>query len=184
MIENPKSPPSSPTVTDYVAAYMQATNAVWIPWSIVHISVYGQAKRSATQWQATQLPASPPGDMDRGTVGGSSEPLPAWLLGCLSACSATVACLVTHPADVVKTRLQVGKVSSRATFLCKTIADHIPRHVGKWLQKTRLQVGQITVFLYGGMVYIGGANGHGIDAIKTPIQAAAYPVWVCPGVQW
>ena len=34
--------------------------------------------------------------------------LPAWALAMCSASSATLACTVTHPVDVCKTRLQVG----------------------------------------------------------------------------
>lgn len=80
-----------------------ATNAVWLPWNALYIAGYEQLKRmcaeslhSTQQQQAAtdkqQLPA---------------QQLPAWAVASCSATAAAAAAIVTHPFDVVKTRLQV-----------------------------------------------------------------------------
>jgi hypothetical protein len=124
---------------------------VWIPWSIIHISLYEQAKRTLKQLLPDQQPSGSsapatlgslePGQPDQliglgqGAAGqvrsldsvhptavtqpavtspsqelaSGAEPgqLPPWVLGWCSAGAAAVATVLTHPADVVKTRLQV-----------------------------------------------------------------------------
>jgi hypothetical protein len=68
-----------------------ATNCVWLPWNMLYIAGYEQARGTAARSQGLQRP----------------EQLPAWATASCSAGAAAVAAVVTHPADVVKTRLQV-----------------------------------------------------------------------------
>ncbi len=69
-----------------------ATNSVWLPWNILYISAYEASKAGLAQ--QLQLP--------------QGADLPGWGYAGASAGSAAAAALLTHPADVVKTRLQVG----------------------------------------------------------------------------
>ena len=62
---------------------------VWFPWNAIYIASYEHAK----QWASGTLHTSE---------------LPTWALAMCSASSATLACTMTHPVDVCKTRLQVG----------------------------------------------------------------------------
>jgi solute carrier family 25 citrate transporter 1 len=67
------------------------TNSVWLPWNTLYIAGYEQLKRLACK-----------------TLGCSeARELPAWTVATCSAVAAAAAAVVTHPADVVKTRLQV-----------------------------------------------------------------------------
>ncbi|KAF5839700.1 mitochondrial carrier family [Dunaliella salina] len=75
-----------------------ATNAVWIPWSVLHIAAYEKFKG----WAADAYPG-------KQGLHRSPDDLPPWVLGGCSAASASLAALVTQPMDVVKTRLQVRK---------------------------------------------------------------------------
>jgi solute carrier family 25 citrate transporter 1 len=68
-----------------------ATNAVWLPWNALYIAGYEQLKRKL----AKHLDCSSP------------QQLPAWAIASCSATAAASAAVVTHPFDVVKTRLQV-----------------------------------------------------------------------------
>lgn len=67
------------------------TNVVWLPWNTLYIAGYESAKRAARQ----MLRLAP------------QEELPAAAVATCSATAAAAAAVVTHPADVVKTRLQV-----------------------------------------------------------------------------
>lgn len=67
------------------------TNSVWIPWNILYMSGYSQSKRAA----AEVLGLSSVDELSPATV------------GVCSALSAGAAGVLTHPLDVVKTRLQV-----------------------------------------------------------------------------
>ncbi|KAL6755146.1 mitochondrial carrier family [Haematococcus lacustris] len=97
------------------------TNAVWIPWSMVHISLYEQAKRTAVAagWAGTVVGIQDVDELSAHAgkaVAHASETLPAWLLATCSCAAAVVATLITHPFDVVKTRLQVlGGTGTRAS---------------------------------------------------------------------
>ena len=67
------------------------TNSVWLPWNTLYIAAYEQLKLSAC-----------------GALGCSQvQELPPWSVASCSAVAAAAAAVVTHPADVVKTRLQV-----------------------------------------------------------------------------
>jgi solute carrier family 25 citrate transporter 1 len=68
-----------------------ATNAVWLPWNVLYIAGYEAARQQAAH--------------ARGVAG--PDALPAWDVAGCSAAAAAAAALVTHPGDVVKTRLQV-----------------------------------------------------------------------------
>jgi hypothetical protein len=68
-----------------------ATNAVWLPWNIIYIATYEAARLEAVRAHGLARP----------------EQLPAWSVAACSAGAAAAAALVTHPGDVVKTRLQV-----------------------------------------------------------------------------
>lgn len=73
-----------------------ATNGVWLPWNMIYVAGYLEAKRLACAALGHETP----------------EQLPAWAVAGCSAGAAAGAALATHPADVVKTRLQVGKWST------------------------------------------------------------------------
>eukprot|EP00878_Enallax_costatus_P009799 GHUV01010232.1.p1 GENE.GHUV01010232.1~~GHUV01010232.1.p1 ORF type:complete len:327 (+),score=71.21 GHUV01010232.1:516-1496(+) len=68
-----------------------ATNCVWLPWNALYIASYEQLKREAKVVLHCK------------TV----EQLPPWAVAGCSATAAAAAAVVTHPFDVVKTRLQV-----------------------------------------------------------------------------
>ncbi|DBA90485.1 hypothetical protein WJX77_005781 [Trebouxia sp. C0004] len=68
-----------------------ATNSVWFPWNMIYIASYEKSKTML----AHNLQLEGPGQM------------PGWGIGACSAGSAALAAWCTHPADVVKTRLQV-----------------------------------------------------------------------------
>lgn len=68
-----------------------ATNCVWLPWNVIYISAYEGARGAAARAQGLQRP----------------EQLPAWSVAACSAGAAAAAAVLTHPGDVVKTRLQV-----------------------------------------------------------------------------
>ncbi len=66
------------------------TNAVWIPWNALYIAGYERCKVAASE--GLQQPVST---------------LPAWAVAGCSGSAAAAAAAVTHPFDVVKTRIQV-----------------------------------------------------------------------------
>lgn len=68
-----------------------ATNCVWLPWNALYIASYEQLKREATVVLHCD----------------TAQQLPAWAVAGCSATAAAAAAVVTHPFDVVKTRLQV-----------------------------------------------------------------------------
>lgn len=100
-----------------------ATNAVWLPWNALYIAGYEQLKRacaahlllqsSLSQQLPGQQQQQPSQQQDpsqqQQQQAGSQDPqqLPAWVIACCSATAAAAAAIVTHPFDVVKTRLQV-----------------------------------------------------------------------------
>ncbi|KAG1657964.1 hypothetical protein FOA52_004735 [Chlamydomonas sp. UWO 241] len=75
-----------------------ATNAVWIPWNMLFVAMYSQAKAASAAVLLTP---------DQARSANPEAQLSPWVLGACSAASAAAAGLLTHPADVVKTRLQV-----------------------------------------------------------------------------
>jgi solute carrier family 25 citrate transporter 1 len=68
-----------------------ATNCVWLPWNSLYIAGYEQLKRSSCAALRCAEPSQ----------------LPPWAVAGCSAAAAAAAAVVTHPFDVVKTRLQV-----------------------------------------------------------------------------
>ena len=83
-----------------------ATNAVWLPWNAIYIASYESSKRAA----ARALNGASVGTVAgrRSVSGGGEAALPAWAVAGCAAASSTLAVTLTHPADVVKTRLQVA----------------------------------------------------------------------------
>jgi len=67
-----------------------AFEQVWFPWNAIFIASYETSKQRAAQML-------------------DADPLPAAALAACSAGSASIAVIVTHPVDVVKTQLQVGR---------------------------------------------------------------------------
>ncbi|GLI64124.1 hypothetical protein VaNZ11_007301 [Volvox africanus] len=112
-----------------------ATNAVWLPWNIIFIAIYEGSKRVAAASAASRpcLPADRACGSDAVAAAGEVEmqaavedptatsssssssnddsTLSLPVLGLCSAGSASLAGILTHPADVVKTRLQVLSAS-------------------------------------------------------------------------
>lgn len=88
-----------------------ATNAVWLPWNALYIAGYEQLKRScaATLHQQNRSDQHSPQQIQQTQQQQLPEvqQLPAWVIASCSATAAAAAAIVTHPFDVVKTRLQV-----------------------------------------------------------------------------
>jgi solute carrier family 25 citrate transporter 1 len=91
-----------------------ATNAVWLPWNALYIAGYEELKRVAAA-SLHNSSSSSPQHQQQGEQS-SQQPqqqqqqqqqLPAWVVAGCSATAAAAAAVVTHPFDVVKTRLQV-----------------------------------------------------------------------------
>ena len=78
-----------------VLSLIQATNAVWIPWNMLFIALYEEAKRVAkagglTPTQTSEAGPGPGRVMNDLAPQGETEPeLPAWALGLCSAGNAT-----------------------------------------------------------------------------------------------
>ncbi|KAK9852317.1 hypothetical protein WJX84_010187 [Apatococcus fuscideae] len=99
------------------------TNAVWLPWNTIYIALYEQSKHH----MADVLNLSSQSQADESEWQSSPAALPGWAVGACSAASAAAAAVVTHPLDVVKTRLQVGAASPGAHGGGKSL--QIARHL-------------------------------------------------------
>lgn len=86
-----------------------ATNAVWLPWNSLYIAGYEQLKRTcaAAMSGAEQQQGGSGQQQQQGWGQQQQQQLPAWVIAGCSATAAAAAAVVTHPFDVVKTRLQV-----------------------------------------------------------------------------
>jgi solute carrier family 25 citrate transporter 1 len=102
-----------------------AMNALWMPWNLIYLPLYEASKRRVYHWQRRRQAEGQargggvrhqPAGVEEGGAGGVvvlhtdlplSQVLPAWAFPLCSSTSAAVAAVVTHPVDVVKTRLQV-----------------------------------------------------------------------------
>ena len=82
-----------------------ATNAVWIPWNAIYIASYESSKRAAARALDGDSTSGPD---NSSVISGREAMLPAWAVAGCAAASSTLAVTLTHPADVVKTRLQVA----------------------------------------------------------------------------
>lgn len=89
-------------------------NALWMPWNLVYLSLYESSKRRIYRYKLDQLRKDGVGAgvASAGDVTVLSDPpmhevLPAWAYPVSSSHCAAIAAIVTHPIDVVKTRLQV-----------------------------------------------------------------------------
>eukprot|EP00889_Picochlorum_renovo_P003857 jgi/Picre1/30887/NNA_006246.t1 len=83
-----------------------AMNTLWMPWNLIYLTMYEASKRRAYEWKLGN--SKYPGTSKRGEPDG----LPPWVYPVCSSSCAAVAAIVTHPIDVVKTRLQV--ISARS----------------------------------------------------------------------
>ena len=68
-----------------------ATNCVWLPWNMLYISMYEGLKRRLRAELALA----------------ESEPLPSLVTCGAAFTAASAAAVLTHPPDVIKTRIQV-----------------------------------------------------------------------------
>jgi hypothetical protein len=96
-----------------------ATNCVWLPWNIVYIGCYEANKRAARSLlERTE-----------------QEALPAPAIMASAFAAAVLGAVVTHPADVIKTRLQVCLQSlaqhpcCRARLQLCSLESNQPMHV-------------------------------------------------------
>jgi solute carrier family 25 citrate transporter 1 len=88
-----------------------ATNCVWLPWNSLYIAGYEQLKRQSTA--VLQLR--------------DAQELPPLVVASCSAAAAAAAAVVTHPFDVVKTRLQVltGQQSAQSLTAVKVAQQQL-----------------------------------------------------------
>jgi hypothetical protein len=89
-------------------------NALWLPWNCIYLTLYEEAKRRVYYWKKASLSL----DHSSSNTGVLTDPplhevLPLWAFPMCSSTCAVVASVVTHPIDVVKTRLQVLTASSQ-----------------------------------------------------------------------
>jgi hypothetical protein len=89
-----------------------AMNALWMPWNLIYLTLYESSKRRIYHWQLQREGHWRPGPKQSGAVTVWEAPpmsqiLPLWAFPLCSSSCAAVAAVVTHPVDVVKTRLQV-----------------------------------------------------------------------------
>lgn len=88
-----------------------ATNAVWLPWNALYIAGYEELKRvAATSLHGSSSYSSSSKQQQQGEQSPQQpqqQQLPAWAVAGCSATAAAAAAIITHPFDVVKTRLQV-----------------------------------------------------------------------------
>lgn len=188
-------------------ALLQATNSVWIPWSILHISLYEQAKQMALQGRAwcqsmtgmrtgaTQLtscyyetvglhwPGRGHREPMRANAGGmtQAEPLPAWILGSCSASAAAVATSLTHPADVIKTRLQVLTAvspSQQARLTAIQVAQTTWLREGPRVSHELRTSGHVITYKPRVLAASASANGKVAFAVLLPSLAT----WCRPGM--
>lgn len=88
-------------------------NALWMPWNLVYISLYESSKRRIYRWCSKreigwQVDVQQHDDCVRILhLPPMSQALPLWAYPLSSSSSAAIAATLTHPIDVVKTRLQV-----------------------------------------------------------------------------
>lgn len=91
-----------------------AMNALWMPWNLIYISMYESLKRRIyrrKQCSEKMLPIDGPNDHEVLQVPPMTQALPLWAFPVCSSTSAAIAAIITHPIDVVKTRLQVLSAS-------------------------------------------------------------------------
>jgi solute carrier family 25 citrate transporter 1 len=88
-----------------------ATNCVWLPWNAMYIAGYEQLKRDSTQLLQLR----------------DAQELPPLVVASCSAAGAAGAAVVTHPFDVVKTRLQVltGQQSAQSLTAVKVAQQQL-----------------------------------------------------------
>jgi solute carrier family 25 citrate transporter 1 len=92
-------------------------NALWLPWNCIYLTLYEESKRRVYYWQKSSL-ALDHHQQQSGSGGVLTDPplhevLPLWAFPMCSSTCAVIASVVTHPIDVVKTRLQVLTASSQ-----------------------------------------------------------------------
>lgn len=91
-----------------------AMNSLWMPWNLIYLTMYEASKRKAYEWKMKELKhrhgvssrlfQSKDGDHE---IVSYALVLPAWVYPVCSSSCAAIAATVTHPIDVIKTRLQV-----------------------------------------------------------------------------
>ena len=91
-------------------------NTLWMPWNLIYLTMYEASKRQAYEWKLLEMKRQGIVHNSRHDLGGDqevisaqsqAEVLPPWVYPVCSSTCAAIAAIVTHPIDVVKTRIQV-----------------------------------------------------------------------------
>jgi hypothetical protein len=94
-----------------------AMNSLWMPWNLIYLTMYEASKRRAYEWKLREmkeqgisgrfLSRREEGDHEVVSAQTYAQVLPPWVYPVCSSSCAAVAATITHPVDVIKTRLQV-----------------------------------------------------------------------------
>ena len=93
-----------------------AMNALWMPWNLIYLTMYEASKRRAYEWKLKDMKQQgisrrflrkEDGDHEVVSSPAYDQVLPPWVYPVCSSSCAAVAATITHPIDVIKTRLQV-----------------------------------------------------------------------------
>lgn len=113
-----------------------AMNTLWMPWNLLYLTTYEACKRKIYDWKIQEkgeffVNEFQGGDSETIFIAPTqAEILPAWAYPACSSSCAAMAAVVTHPIDVVKTRLQVLSARTGKAHHAYTVAADLWRHHG------------------------------------------------------
>lgn len=100
-----------------------ATNSVWLPWNVLYIAMYEDFKQRLARSAACAE--------QQAERGGQAQQLPTlWATCGASFSAAAIAAVLTHPLDVIKTRLQVLPSDAKGMLTFHTLLQQLLRSEG------------------------------------------------------